>query len=294
MFDGKAFGKDIVVTVKGYVDKTIAPLLARIDALEQQIKDMPAPLDLSGDLAALKSAVEAIVIPDLPDLPEIELPDIQAMVEEAVKSIPSPQDGKSVTVEDVAPLIAAEVEKRVSELPAAKDGKDGVDGKDGLDVSDLFRAEGGKLIAVMSDGRTKDLGVFVGKDGEPGKPGRDGFSLKHFDADLMADGRTILLKFEDGSDQSYSVEIGVPTMIYRGVFKEGEQYEKGDTVTWGGSIWHCDEPTTEKPEASKAWRLAVKRGRDGKDGKPGEKGDPGPKGKDGKDLTQLGPDGSKW
>ncbi|MEI4482226.1 MULTISPECIES: hypothetical protein [unclassified Phyllobacterium] len=313
--DGQAFGAEIVEIVKGYVDKAVTPLLARIDGLEQRIKDIPDPVDLSDDLAALKTAVEAIVIPELPALPEIQLPDIPAMVdaavdarlsvddmeksieevvrmvvaeipapkdgidgkdtdpefvrtlvEEAVKAIPAPKDGKSVTVDDVAPLIAAEVEKRVSELPTAKDGKDGADGKDGIGLAGALIDRSGELVVTLTNGEAKNLGPIVGKDGDPGKPGKDGFSLKHFDAELMADGRTILLKFEDGSDQSYSVEIGVPTMIYRGVFKEGETYEKGDTVTWGGSIWHCDQETTEKPDASKAWRLAVKRGRDGKDG----------------------------
>lgn len=261
--DGQAFGAEIVEIVKGYVDKAVTPLLARIDGLEQRIKDLPAPVDLSDDLAALKTAVEAIVIPVIP---ELELLDIPTLVEEAVKDLPAPQDGKSVTIDDIAPLIAAEVEKRVSELPTAKDGKDGVDGKDGIGLAGALIDRSGELVVTLTNGEAKNLGPIVGKDGDPGKPGKDGFSLKHFDAELMADGRTILLKFEDESDQSFSVELGVPAMIYRGVFKEGEQYEKGDTVTWGGSIWHCDQGTTEKPDASKAWRLAVKRGRDGKDG----------------------------
>jgi hypothetical protein len=314
-FDGTAFGAEVVSIVKDYVARELGVVSARLEAIEKRIDTLPAPIDLSSDLAALKSAVEAIEIPAFPEVPQ--LPDIDAIVlaavekaapaipvprdgqdgtsvsiddvmpalekrvDEFLSAIPAPKDGTSVTVDDVAQLISSEVEKRVSQLPLPKDGKDG------LDVKEMFRAEGGKLVAVMSDGTTRDLGVFVGKDGQDAdmaaieksiaekvdaiprpKDGKDGFSLKHFDAELMDDGRTVVLKFQDGSDTGYSVELGIPAMIYRGVFKEGQAYEKGDTVTWGGSLWHCDEAvTTSKPDgAEKHWTLAAKKGRDGRDG----------------------------
>jgi hypothetical protein len=41
---------------------------------------------------------------------------------------------------------------------------------------------------------------------------------------------------------------------------------RGDVVTFGGSMWHCNAATEEKPgDGSAAWTLAAKRGRDGKD-----------------------------
>lgn len=277
-FDGKAFGAEIVGVVKGYLQNEIAPIISRMEALEKRFDAMPTPQDgkdafmgdvrqiIGAEIADLKSAIEAIgPVPELPDIPAM----INEVVTAAVSTIPAPQDGKSVTVDDVLPLIASEVEKRVRELPPPKDGQPG---RDGLDVKEMFRAEGGHLVAVMSDGTTRDLGVFVGKDGEPGKPGkdgkdgRDGFNLEEFDATVMDDGRTVLLSFDRG-DFAYKVELGFPVMIYRGVFKDGE-YAKGDTVTWGGSLWHCDaEKTTEKPgDGSWAWTLCAKKGRDGKDG----------------------------
>jgi integrin beta 3 len=52
-----------------------------------------------------------------------------------------------------------------------------------------------------------------------------------------------------------------PTMIYRGVFKDGEQYEAGDAVTWGGHVWIAERATGAKPDQpDQGWRLAVKRG----------------------------------
>lgn len=75
--------------------------------------------------------------------------------------------------------------------------------------------------------------------------------------------RTVVIRtvMTDGTERS--IEHSTPTMIYRGVWKERD-HQPGDTVTWGGSLWHCDEPTSEKP-GSKGWTLAAKRGRDGKD-----------------------------
>lgn len=123
----------------------------------------------------------------------------------------------------------------------------------------------GNLVVTMSDGTAKDLGLVVGKDGEPGKPGRDGFNLEDFDATVMDDGRTVLLSFT-GKEMDYKVELGFPVMLYRGVFRDGQPYERGDTVTWGGSLWHCDKNTSSKPGDGSDWTLCAKKGRDGKDG----------------------------
>lgn len=265
-FDGKAFGAEIVAVVKDYMGRELGAILKRLDDLEKQFEALPQPVDLSSELASLKEAVNGIEIPEIPALPQ--LPDIGSMVDEAVKTavaaMPAPQDGKSITVDDVAPMIAAEVEKRVSELPKPKDGKDGVDGKDGLDVSDLFRAEGGKLIAVMSDGRTKDLGVFVGKDGERGKDGQDGVGFDDLSASYDGE-KTITIRFSKG-DRVKEFDFAMPVVIDRGVFKEGSEYKAGDGVTWGGSFWIAQKDTGAKPDTGSDWRLSVKRGRDGKDG----------------------------
>ncbi len=149
------------------------------------------------------------------------------------------------------------------------DGRDGVDGKDGAGLVGGVIDRDGNLILMLSNGDQKNLGQVVGRDGAPGKdgaPGRDGFSLKEFEVELMEDGRTILLKFDDGGPVSYARELGIPTMIYRGVYREGV-YQKGDTVTFGGSLWHSNkDDNAEKPDSGTgSWTLAAKRGRDGKD-----------------------------
>jgi hypothetical protein len=259
-FDGKAFGAEIVGVVKGYLEKELAPLLTRLQALETQFAATPAPVDLSGDLAALKAAVEGIKIPVLPDMPA--LPDFTAMVTEAVAAIPVPRDGKSVTVEDVTPLIASEVEKRVGGLPAAKDGKDGIDGKDGVGLAGALIDRAGELVVTLTNGDTKNLGPVVGKDGE-GTPGLDGFGFD--DLDMTYDGeKTITLKFTKG-ERVKEFPIAMPVVIDRGVYRERSEYKAGDAVTWGGSLWIAQKDTGAKPDSSDEWRLSVKRGRDGKD-----------------------------
>jgi hypothetical protein len=166
-------------------------------------------------------------------------------------------DGRDADPETVAALIDEKVEKAIAAIPVPKDG---IDGKDGADIADMMIDRDNHLVATLTDGRMKNLGVVVGrdgaagKDGEPGAPGRDGrdgIDGVGFD-DLSAeyDGeRTITLRAARGDNvKEWSWQM--PVVIDRGVYRDGTQYEKGDATTFGDG-----------------WRLAVKRGRDGKDAK---------------------------
>jgi hypothetical protein len=171
----------------------------------------------------------------------------------------------------LAALEAREPEKGEKGDPG-ETGQDGQPGKDGRGVKDLLIDREGQLIATMDDGEMKGLGVIIGKDGRDGIDGKDGaqgdpgFSLDHFDIERGEDGRTFTLKFESGETR-HSYEMTFPAPVYCGVYKEAEQYVPGDLVTWGGSLWHCDAETKDKP-GTDSWTLAVKKGRDGKDAKP--------------------------
>jgi hypothetical protein len=59
--------------------------------------------------------------------PPVTSEDVAVMIRDAFEQLAPGKDGISVTIEDVAPMIAAEVSKRVGELPVAKDGKPGKD-----------------------------------------------------------------------------------------------------------------------------------------------------------------------
>lgn len=147
-----------------------------------------------------------------------------------------------------------------------KDGKDGEigpqgkDGADGADVVSGFIDRDGNAILTLDNGRTINLGRVVGKDGEPG--------LGFQDSDFDSDGERRFTFKVSRNGMAISKEFVVPIMIYRGVWVEEKEYEQGDCVTWGGSLYHCNETTREKPgSGSKAWTLAVKRGTDGRDAK---------------------------
>lgn len=257
MFDGKAFGEQMVEVVRTYVEAATAPLLKRIEAQESEIWALKGRAAIPGERGRDGTS---ITLDDVAPL-------VAEAVDRAVKALPAPkdgQDGASVDLGEIERLIAERLDAAITALPPARDG---VDGKDGVSVSGAMIDRDGSLILTLSNGETRSPGVVVGRDGrdgDPGPPGRDALRVQDIDLTLEPDGRTLLITLDDG-DVSFAAEIGIPTMIYRGVFRDGDAYERGDTVTWAGSLWHCNIPTKDRPgESSDAWTLAVKRGRDAK------------------------------
>ena len=57
-----------------------------------------------------------------------------------------------------------------------------------------------------------------------------------------------------------------PELRYAGTWSDGKSYPVGSVVTDGGSMWHANTRTAERPGTSESWTLCVKRGRDGRDG----------------------------
>ena len=198
-------------------------------------------------------------------------------------------DGRSVTLDDVRPIIEAalasaqlEMERRVNDMvqraidriPAPRDGLNGKDGRDGIDGKDGAPGKDGR------DGVDGQKGID-GRDGMDGKDGRDGVDgQKGMDgkdgrdafefADLFVehDGeRTFTVGFRRGEEVK-SATLKVPAHIDRGVYGIGRGYERGDGVTYGGDYWFAvkDVAPGEKPGSSDAWRLAVRKGRDGRRG----------------------------
>ena len=202
-------------------------------------------------------------------------------VQRAVAALPVAKDGQSVTLDDVRPMIEEAVTKAVTLIPVPKDGVNGKDGRDGLDVVKFIRDDRGHLNGILRDGTTVDLGEYVGKDGAPGergKDGRDGVSYDGIEEAIEDGGRFLVRRHKLNGEVVSEQRFLMGTMIYRGVFKEGQTYTRGDTVTWGGSLWHCDaDGTDDKPDGvTKSWTLASKRGRDGKDGATKPPTKPGP------------------
>ena len=295
--------KALAPVLKGLVDKALAAFrgdlgkdLDKRDAglrneLAEAVRGIPSP-----DVEVI--AAQAAKLVPAPENGKDADPEVmrQAVADEVAK-LPLPKDGESVTVEDVAPMIRDAVQEAVAALPPAEPGVS-------VTAEDLRPLIVEELAKAMA-------GLEPPKDGEPGRdafqlevlPEIDlekshvrGTFAKHAGGLWRAFERTYGLKGweciveglagvdiqqsgERGLDVALTLSSGaqvrkalqLPVMIYRGVFSPGD-YVPGDTVTWGGSLWHCDEPTTDKPGevGSKGWTLAAKRGRDGKDGTNGK------------------------
>ncbi len=184
-------------------------------------------------------------------------------------------------------------------------GKDGADGRHGIGITAALIDKDGQLVLTMTDGTVHKVGVVVGRTGDMGQKGADGTNgrdgidgLGFDDMTWEYDGdRTLTVKWQRG-EVVKTFPICAPWTIYRGIYQEGQTYERGDSVTYGGSQWIAKQDTTAKPglatEDSRAWQLAVKVGREGKVGPQGPAGKDGANGRNGRDLTVLGPDGQKW
>lgn len=152
---------------------------------------------------------------------------------------------------------------------AGENGQDGKDGQDGLSAYDIAVKYGFK--GTQLEFAQKQIGAD-GRDGRDGRDGKDGVDGIGFD-DLKAefDGeRTVTLRFfAEGRNKTYEFEI--PAQIYKGVYKEGQKYSVGDTVTDNGSLWSCLKANDERPisATSGLWQLAVKHGSKGEKGIPG-------------------------
>lgn len=279
MIDAKAFGEDIARLIRARTE----PLETRIADLEKRIDTRAEPdpagitervmAAVSGEIAELRARIDAMS--GTPDLPDFEAM-IGDAVSDAVKAIPAPKDGTSVTVGDVLPALKEQVAEYLDALDRPKDGtsvtvddvmpaiKDYVDAflealpapKDGVGVAGAFIDRGGALTLTLTNGETRNLGPVVGQDGEPGI----GFD----DMDILHDGgRKFTFRFQRGA-RIIERAFTVPVMLDRGVYSEGKDYETGDAVSFGGSVWIAQADTQERPGTGDGWRLAVKKGRDGK------------------------------
>ncbi len=156
---------------------------------------------------------------------------------------------------------------------AGVDGRDGRDGEAGVPGRDAIQLD------VMPEidpekryqrGRyAKHMGglwrSFEATDGMKGWENVvDGIANISVNQD-PADPRVFNIALSRSSGAIETKDFRVPMMIWRGVYAEGMAYEVGDTTTSGGSLWHCNEQTAERPGEGKAWTLVAKRGRDGKD-----------------------------
>lgn len=272
--DGKDYDPEALAQA---VDDAVSRIPVPEDGKSVTIDDVTPVLQQMVD-----DAVSAIPTPrDGKDYDPVIL---QQAVLDAVSGIPVPADGKSVTVEDITPILKSLVEeampelpdvqgmvdKAVAALPAAEPAVPGKDGDDGRDALQL------EILPGIDEATSYQRGTYATHNGGLWRSFQKTQGM--YGWECIVDGIASVDVGQDG-ERNFTVSVlragghsdrktfSVPVMLYRGVFKIGETYQPGDTVTWGGSLWHCDACSSDKPGeiGSKGWTLAAKRGRDGRD-----------------------------
>lgn len=214
-------------------DETVLKAAVALEVRAAVAELPPAPAGKDVDMEAVKTtialavreAVAAVPTPkDGRDGKDADQAAIASQVFDLVmRAIPKPQDGKSVTVDDVKPLLEAEVQHWELEFE-----------RRAADVLERLAAR------------------------HKGRDGADGFTVDDLDVSLK-EGRTLVLALRAGGrvvERSVELE-GLP--IYRGTFTSGKAYRKGDSVTYGGSTWIAKADTTEAPKgAGDQWQMSVK------------------------------------
>ncbi len=287
-FEEKLTSLSAVLQKHVTVDEVRPVLQAMVD---DAVGAIPVPRDgRDYDPDVLQQAVNDAVshIPVPRDGRDYDPDVLQKAVNDAVANIPQPADGKSLTPDDVRPMLEQMVKEAVSHIHVPRDGRDydpDVLQKAVLDaVSALPAPQDGRdataleILPAIDDQKSFPRGTYATHQGGLWRAYEKTHGMRGWEclvdgvADIdvsMTGERLFSVVVRQSSGQRTEKTFSLPVMLYRGVFRAGETYHPGDTVTWGGSLWHCNSMTEDKPgEAhSSAWTLAAKRGRDAGGGK---------------------------
>jgi hypothetical protein len=269
------FAKQLEDQQKAFEEK-----LSSLSQSVDELKEASEP-----DVSAL--AREAAALVQVPELPA--MPDIPLMVSDAVAALPAPEPAKSITPEDVRPMLEKLVKEAVADIPAPSAPElpniasmvsdaiaalpvpePAIDGEHGRDALQL------EVSPFIDEEKSYPRGSYATHSGGLWRAYEKTHGMRGWEClvdgvagiDIVnTDERNFTVTVTRASGVIESKSFSMPTLIYRGVFKSGDVYKPGDTVTWGGSMWHCDEESADKPgeNGSKGWTLATKRGRDGRD-----------------------------
>lgn len=254
-------------------DSDIKKILADIKEISEKepIKGEPgkdAVIDMAAIEEIIKSEVSKIPAPkDGENGKDADMEQIKSYINEqlteCVKSIPTPQDGKSITVEDVKPLIFDYIERQIEKLPKAEDGLDGLDALD-IEILPAINPDKAYPRGVYA---THNGGLWKSHKNTEGMNGWDCIVNGVSDIEVNYDGeRDFSIKTIRANGEEITKGFKIPIVIDKGVFRDGQNYVQNDGVTFAGSFWIAkkDMPK-DKPGSSDDWRLAVKRGRDGRE-----------------------------
>lgn len=283
----KALGEEFGVAIRKMADDFQQALEKTASNLEKQLEELRESIpevqtveipDVSKMVAEAVSAIELPKAPELPDFSQNIADAAESAVKQALESLPKPKDGKSVSAEDlrllVEEVVAASIPEPIDVEKLAEDvaakipsPESGADGRDALAI---------EIEPFIDEKKSYPRGTYATHNGGLWRSHEKTYGMRGWECivdgvsavDIQQDNeRSFSITLERASGALEVKSFDVPVTIYRDVFKAGTEYQPGDTVTWGGSMWHCNEPTTDKPgeTGSKGWTLAVKKGRDLRD-----------------------------
>lgn len=280
----KALGEEFGVVLRAMKDDFAKSLEEQKTDFDKKIADLRESIpeielpDFSKMVAEAVGRIELPQPQELPDIAHMIVEAVQSSVKEVAASIRIPEDGKSVTVEEIRPLVEevvsaslpepVDVEKLAEDvaakIPAPESGSDG---RDALAI---------EIEPFIDEKKSYPRGTYATHNGGLWRSHEKTYGMRGWECivdgvsavDIQQDNeRSFSITLERASGALEVKSFDVPVTIYRDVFKSGNEYKRGDTVTWGGSLWHCNEATSDKPGevGSKGWTLAVKKGRDLRD-----------------------------
>lgn len=260
------------------IAKAVAPLNEELAELRKCLADRPMPVE--PDLEAIAALVKLPEVKDGEPGKDADPVNLAALAEAAAKLIilPEVKDGKDAAEVDLA-AVAALVEIPVPEkvdveaiaraaaaLIPVPEVKQPEDGRDAIDL---------EILPAIDESKQYPRGTYAAHNGGLWKSYErthgmrgwecivDGIASASVTQDAVREFSVTLVK---SSGAEVVQKFAMPIQVYKGVYRDDEEYEANDTVTWGGSQW-CSTKTAnaEKPGTGDGWILIVKAGRNGKD-----------------------------
>ncbi len=283
----------VIEAVRGYVQRAMAPLLARIGDLEAALAAAP-------NAKALEDMIVRAVAAVPPERGEpgpsgkdgadgkagvdgkdavVDYDRIKSFVDDLTKTL------AKISANAFHEALPVEVAKAIAEMPKPKDGIDGRDGRDAKDGRDGLPGRDAPeldILEAIDNGKGYPRGTYAKHRGglwravKTTAPMLEGGAAEAGWTCIVAgvaevaveqgeDLRTFAIGVETSDGAAKAFTFAVPVVLDRGVYKPAAKYATGDSVSWDGSTWIAQKDIDSagdrpgKPE----WRLAVKRGSDG-------------------------------
>ncbi|EFF9949442.1 phage portal protein, partial [Escherichia coli] len=240
--DGRDYDPDVLQKA---VNDAVAKIPVPVDGKSITPDDVHPMLE-----QMVKEAVSHIPVPR--DGRDYDPDVLQKAVNDAVAKIPVPADGKSITPDDVHPMLEQMVKEAVSHIPVPRDGRDydpDVLQKAVLEaVSALPAPQDGRdataleILPAIDDQKSFPRGSYATHQGGLWRAYEKTYGMRGWEclvdgvADIdvsMTGERSFSVVVRQSSGQRTEKTFSLPVMLYRGVFRIGETYHPGDTVTWG-------------------------------------------------------------